>query len=113
MARGKHRRPQPQQEFGYAVPLAPQIAYPAPPFPAPAPSVTLSVLGSKNATVARAQLTKPTKDWLGQEYQFEAAESAKREQGDVFDPKIGEMLAVARALQRLSRQLFSEANKQV
>jgi hypothetical protein len=75
--------------------------------------VTISVLGSKNSTVARAVVTKPTKDWSGQEYVFEAAESSKREQGDVFDPVTGELLALARVFQRLSRQLFSEGSKRV
>ena len=94
MSRGKHRRP-----------VAPQ--------PNPAPSVTVSVLGSKNSTVARAVVTKLTKDWTGQEYGFEAAESSKREKGDVFDPVTGELLALSRAFQRLSRDLASEANKRV
>ena len=110
MARGKHRRPVAPQPF-WAPP--PVLAYPAPPLPSPAPSVTISVLGSKNSTVARAVVTKLTKDWSGQEYVFEAAESSKREQGDVFDPVTGELLALARTFQRLSRQLFSEGSRRV
>lgn len=98
---GKHRR------------LAPQPYYPAPPMVAPAPSVTISVLGAKNATVAKVQLHKPAKDWTGQEYLFEVADSSKREQGDVYDAKTGELLALARAFQRLSRELFSEGQRRV
>jgi hypothetical protein len=112
MARGKHRRPEPN----YGQLVAPQIAYPAPPpffGPAPGPGLTIQVLGAKNATVAKVQLTKPTEDWSGQQYRFEVAESAKREQGDVFDPETGEKLALARAFQRLSRDLFSDAAQRV
>ncbi len=102
MARGKHRKP-----VFIAPPPQPFQDLPA------VPSVSVSVLGSKNATVAKVRLAKPTADWMVQEYQFEVAESSKREQGDVFDPVTGELLALGRAFQRLSRQLFSEAGKRV
>jgi hypothetical protein len=89
------------------------LAYPAPPPFDASPAVSVQVLGAKNATVAKVTVTKPTRDWSGQEYRFEVRESSKREQGDVSDAETGELLALARAFQRLSRQLFSEANKRV
>ena len=115
MARGKHRRPEHQkyvyQDYIQAPP--PVAAYPPVPYE-PKPVVNIDVLGAKNATVARVTLAKH-KDWTaaGTVFKFEAAESAKREQGDVSDPLTGELLALGRAFQRLSRDLFREGHKRV
>ncbi len=103
MARGKHRKP---QTFDSAYELAVPATSPSPP-------VHIQLLGSNTATVVHAQLIRPRDDWSGEKYRFEAAESAKREQGDVYDPETGEKLALARALQRLSRDLFSDVAKRV
>lgn len=87
----------------------------------PAPLVPRAVteahtLQDKNATVAKVSVRK--QDWsnehgLSATYAFEATGSAKREQGDRFDPVTGELLALARAYERLSRQVQAEAAKRV
>ena len=110
---GKHRKPfreQPIQAFMAPPPVA---AYPPVPY-APKASVNVEVLGAKNATVAKVTLSRHA-DWTaGSEvYRFEAAEASKREQGDVSDAEIGELLALGRAFQRLSRDLFREGHKRV
>ena len=100
--------------------VPPPEAYAPVSMPVPAPvflpqvSVGVQTLGSKNATVARVTLTRPGEDcWSAPVYQFEASESAKREQGDKYDPQTGELLALSRAFTRLGRQMASEANKRV
>jgi hypothetical protein len=111
---GKHRKPVEPQPF-YAAP-PPVLAYPpVPQYIDPVPVVAVHVLGAKNATVAKVTVSKYRYDGQGgrEEYKFTAAESSKREQGDVFDAETGELLALARAFQRLSRDLASEANKRV
>lgn len=112
---GKHSRRRqydpaiPEQNF--IAPLPPAFAVPYD----PGPAVQIQVLGSKNATVAKVKLSKTR--WGGGppevQYEFEVAEAAKREQGDVSDPRTGEVLALARAFQRLSRELFTEGNRRV
>ena len=73
----------------------------------------IQTLSAKNATVARIVVSKTT-DWnKGQDYVFEAADSAKREQGDRYDPEAGELLAMGRAFQRLGREMVSQGNKRV
>lgn len=89
--------------------------YPQPPMPfAPKAQVNVEVLGAKNATVAKLTLSRHA-DWTAtsEVYRFEAAEASKREQGDVSDAEIGELLALGRAFQRLSRDLFREGHKRV
>lgn len=89
--------------------------YPQPPMPyAPKAQVNVEVLGAKNATVAKLTLSRHA-DWTASSevYRFEAAEASKREQGDVSDAEIGELLALGRAFQRLSRDLFREGHKRV
>jgi uncharacterized protein (DUF3084 family) len=83
------------------------------PFPANGPMLSASALQDKNASVAKVSVTKITDYSKGADYAFEATGSAKREQGDVYDPLTGEMLAMSRALQSAARQLQSEANKRV
>ena len=113
---GKHRKPfrQPQFNPGQAlVPQPPVLAYPPMPY-APKANVHVEVLGAKNATVAKVTLSRHA-DWTASSevYRFEAAEASKREQGDVSDSEIGELLALGRAFQRLSRDLFREGHKRV
>lgn len=108
MPKGNRRKPWQDQVLTYAPPPV------APPPYEPKPFLNVEVLGSKNSTVAKVTLARHA-DWNAGStvYRFEAADSSKREQGDVFDPVTGEMLALGRALQRISRELFSEANKRV
>jgi Domain of unknown function (DUF1876) len=71
------------------------------------PFVGIQVLHDKNASVVNLQLDK-----YGT-YSFRSSGSSKREQGDVHDEVIGELIASARAYQSLARQLMSEATKRV
>lgn len=91
----------------YPVPMAPAVPFPA------NPNVSVQTLGSKNATVAKVLVSKPTPDWQGQVYSYEASESAKREQGDRYDPETGELIAMGRAFQRLGRQMIRDGNRRV
>lgn len=101
------RRPVPEQQV---------LMYPPyPPYPQPYayPSVSISVLSARNATVAKVVVAKTTNWAEGPDYTFEAADSAKREQGDVYSPQTGELMALGRALQRAGRAMTREAGRQV
>jgi hypothetical protein len=76
------------------------------------PYVSIQVLHDRNASVVNAQLAKGT-GLEPPEYAYKASGSAKREHGDVHDETTAEMLALARALQDLSRQLLRDARKRV
>jgi hypothetical protein len=97
---------------GYAVPPVPMA--PAPQYPPAAPQVIVQALQAKNASVAKVTVQKIdwNKGWEP-EYKFEVSESAKREQGDVYDPLTGELMSQGRAFQRLGREMITEANKRV
>ncbi len=113
---GKNRRRRPvAPQYPRIQAPAPYQAFAPPQYVDPVPVISLNVLGAKNATVAKAVLSKYRWDGISgsMDYQYEAAESSKREQGDVYDQETGEMLALARVLQRISRDLFSEAGKRV
>jgi len=110
----KNKRHPKQPISAYAYPQ--QYAQPIPAYAQPIsayaqpearPFVGVQALHDKNASVVNLQLDK-----YGL-YAFKASGSAKREQGDVHDETIGELIAAARAFQSLSRQLMSEATKRV
>lgn len=109
------KQPIPQAPMPYYAP----IPVPSPPHAEPTPVATVRLLQDKNASVARVDLSKL--NWTDNdgyhppatEYSFVASGSTKREQGDRFDPRTGEMLALGRAFQRLSRQLLAEGNRRV
>lgn len=107
------RTPRESRMRDFSFPPEMAMAAPVPMMAPQAPLISVQILGSKNATVAKATLHKPTADWTGQEYSFEAADSAKREQGDKYDPLTGELLAVSRALSRLARQVAHQANERI
>lgn len=88
------------------VPLTVPTAHLAPVF------VSVQALQDKNASVAWVSISRNGWD-LPPDYAFEASGSAKREQGDRYDPVTGELLALARAFKRLARELESEGNKRV
>jgi hypothetical protein len=84
-------------------------------FPVPPPEIaaTARYLQSKNATVVEVSFGRYSYGASGYDYYFAAADSSKREQGDVFDPVTGELIAAARALTRIARQMESTARKRV
>jgi hypothetical protein len=101
-------------------PPYPMIQAPAPVFAAPllpagyATGVNFSAMHDKNASVVNVVITSRPFDYSQPvRYEFKASGSSKREQGDVHDEEIGELIAAARAFQSLSRQLMSEATKRV
>ena len=77
----------------------------------PVPTVIVEMLAARNATVVQVSASKYTD--TGLVYDFKAADSAKREQGDIYDPLTGEMLATGRAFQRLGRDMIRAAGKRV
>ncbi len=80
----------------------------------PITHVNTQVLHDKNASVVNVQLAKRTHNHFDPpEYEYKASGSAKREPGDVRDDATGELLALSRAFQDLSRQLEREAGKRV
>lgn len=109
MTKPRRKRPIPPQAYYYA---PPQPVYPAAPPPADGTVVAgVQTLSAKNATVARVSVRKIT-DWnKGPDYEFAAADSSKREQGDRYDERAGELLALGRAYARLGRELVSAGNK--
>jgi hypothetical protein len=99
-----------------AQPIPVQNYYAPPQVPVPFaafPTAAVQTLSAKNATVAKVVVSKTTDYTRGPDYQFEAGDSAKREQGDVYDPQTGELLAMGRAFQKLGRAMTSEGNKRV
>lgn len=109
-----------------AVPYPPSV-YPQAPAPIPVaypypqqldtsaipPVVSVQSLSAKNATVAKVAVTKNPYEVAGPTYKFEAADSAKREQGDRYDPVAGELLSLGRAFQDLGQQMVSAGNERV
>lgn len=71
-------------------------------------NVTVTALTDRNAAVASTELIKPDLDLVAT-----ATGSSKRENGDVYDLRIGTELAVGRALVNLGRQLIHNANEEV
>jgi hypothetical protein len=114
--RPKRRRKRPLPPQGQYVLAQPPYPFPvpqAPQVPASPPVASVFTLSAKNATVARVQVSK-TSDWSkGPDYQFTAADSAKREQGDRYDPETGELIAIGRAFLDIGEQMVREGNKRV
>jgi hypothetical protein len=107
----KNSKSQPQP---YPYPQQP-LAYPAyqPPVPPPAPadmySVTVSLLSSHGATVARVNYGSVYNTGIP----VTAAGSAKREPADAYDPETGRLLATSRALEILAGKLRRQANGRI
>lgn len=99
----------------------PAYLTPAPPAPvfgfydasAHVPSVYASALHDRNASVVSLRLVRATPNFGPLLYEYKASGSSKREKGDVHDEMTGELIALARALEDLSRQLLSDAGKRV
>lgn len=82
--------------------------------PEPRPMSTVTTLLDKNASVAHVQVNKHSNEYgAGPRYNFKVSGSSKREQGDVYDEDTGEILALAKAFQKLSQEMFSEASRRV
>lgn len=103
----------------YPFAYPPVQAYPPPvpvvPNNAPPPSLSVQVLQDKNASVAKVVLNRLAgyNYGDGNVYNYEVTGSAKREQGDRYDPVTGEKLALARTFQELADELRRDANKAV
>jgi uncharacterized protein DUF1876 len=98
------------------VPQPPQAAYPAyqqAAYPPPAPqdmhSVSISVLSSHGATVAKVTYASVYNTGVP----VSAAGNAKREPGDDYDQETGRLLATSRALEILAGKLRRQANGRV
>lgn len=84
----------------------------------PALSLDVEALVDKNAAVVRVRLEIPddlgamvakypmTEVWV-------VTGSSKRDKGDVSNPSLGRQLALARALEKLARELKRDASRQV
>lgn len=108
------RHPKQPIPANYYAPQPVPAFFPAPPILPAAPMVTTQALHDKNASVVNVQVAKRSAEqYYPALYEFKASGSSKREQGDVHDEEIGELIAAARAFQSLSRQLMSEATKRV
>jgi hypothetical protein len=116
----KSKRHPKQPIPAYAYPQFPPQFAPVPqPYPPLLPpgystGVNFSAMHDKNASVVNVVVTSRPFDYSQPvRFEFKASGSSKREQGDVHDEEIGELIAAARAFQSLSRQLMSEATKRV
>jgi hypothetical protein len=116
----RRKRPIPEHSYQQLQQAYPMIQAPAPvsfPFAPPVhqtPTVFVQTLQAKNASVANVTVSKPGDSWENPaRWEFKSDGSAKREQGDRFDPETGEMLAVGRALVEAGEKMVREANKRV
>jgi len=81
------------------------------PLHVPRLQLSISTLVDKNAAVAEVGYSAVSR--TGGVLFYVETGSSKREAGDRFSPEIGEQLAVARALQKLARQILRDANQAV
>lgn len=92
----------------------PAIAY-APPQQKvdPYQNVSAQLLQDRNATVAKVSHNQNSSCEWGTlpDFSFTATGSSKREQGDRFNARTGELLALSRAYLNLSRQLYAAGKK--
>jgi hypothetical protein len=77
------------------------------------PRASIQVLRDKNATVANVVVSQVTDYTKGPDYQVETSGSTKREQGDRYDQRAGDLMAIGRALRNAGNEMISEANKRV
>lgn len=98
----------------YSYPQYPSSPYPHPfPQPVPAPAdmhnVSITVLSSHGATVARVTYASVYNTGTP----VSAAAAAKREPGDKYDAETGRLLATSRALEILAGKLRKQANSRI
>jgi hypothetical protein len=115
VSKAKRHAKQPIPASAYYAPYPPAVPVAAPVFPGSSYRVAqINVLHDKNASVANVEFSRHDADqYYPAVYEFKTSGSSKREQGDVYDETIGELIASARAFQSLARQLMSEATKRV
>jgi Domain of unknown function (DUF1876) len=77
------------------------------------PEHDLSVSGLVDRNASVVQVIYTHYDEGNGAYFTQATGSSKREQGDVFDAELGYELALARALQNLSRKIKSQADAKI
>jgi hypothetical protein len=101
----------PQPHYAYPTAYAqPVAAYPQPQKLAdPYQQASARILQDRNATVAKVSVDQTSSFDFGTppDFSFIATGSSKREQGDRFNPRTGELLALSRAYLNLSRQLYA------
>ena len=101
----------PPPAYAYAPPalVAPD---PYPPQPVdPYQSASARILQDRNATVAKVGIVQSS--GFPPDFSFTATGSSKREQGDRFNARTGELMSLSRAYLKLSRQLMSAARELV
>jgi Domain of unknown function (DUF1876) len=115
VSKAKRHAKQPIPASAYYAPYPAPVPVAAPVFPGSAyRGAQINVLHDKNASVTNVEFSRHDADqYYPAIYEFKASGSSKREQGDVYDETIGELIASARAFQSLSRQLMSEATRRV
>jgi hypothetical protein len=98
----------------YPIPLAPApvpVVYeaPEPRRVDPYQHTTSQILQDRNATVAKVSISQLSSYDFGvdPDFSFIATGASKREHGDKFNARTGELLALSRAYLHLSRQLFA------
>lgn len=128
MSKPKHQA-NPPDTFGVLPSPPPWPPYPIPQPPAPVPvnwvkppervdpyqNTSAQILQDRNATVAKVSLSQHSTYDFGADpdFQFTATGSSKREQGDRFNARTGELISLSRAYLKLSRQLMSAARELV
>ena len=103
--KNKNKLPAPQP---YPYPQQPVYAMP-PPAPTDMHSVSISVLSSHGATVAKVSYASAYSTGIP----VYAAGHAKREPGDDYDAETGRLLATSRALEILAGKLRRKANSRI
>lgn len=107
------------QPPAYPYPLQPPVAVqyeaPEPRRVDPYQHTSARLLQDRNATVAEVTVSQHSSYDFGvdPDFQFKATGSSKREQGDRFNPRTGELISLSRAYLKLSRQLMSAARELV
>jgi hypothetical protein len=118
----KKDAPQPQAPAPMAWPQPPAIAYAPPAYAQPVQppqrvdpyqNTSAQLLQDRNATVARVSVNQSSSFEFGTppDFSFTATGSSKREQGDRFNARTGELLSLSRAYLNLSRQLYAAGKK--
>jgi hypothetical protein len=68
---------------------------------------SVGLMQDRNATVAKVSVNQSS-DYSGaRDFEFTATGSSKREKGDRFNARTGELLALSRAYMHLSRKLYA------
>lgn len=100
--------PVPQPPAFYAYPPSPPVyAQPVEEKMDPWHFAAAQLLQDRNATVAKVTLVQRSTYNGPVDFEFAVTGSSKREQGDKFNARTGELLALSRAYLKLSRDLYA------